>query len=75
MQIFQKLKITTPANENQADFGLKDTKINPRSLPPEAITWYPAGGLYRLICVTCASAACPRAGGDMVSVKSVVKIS
>ena len=27
MQISQKLKITTPANENQADFGWKDTKI------------------------------------------------
>ena len=28
MQVFQKLKITTPANENQAAFGRKDTKIN-----------------------------------------------
>jgi len=27
IQTSQKLKITTPANENQADFGLKDTKI------------------------------------------------
>ena len=27
MQTSQKLKITTPANENQADFGRKDTKI------------------------------------------------
>ena len=33
MQTSQKLKITTPANENQADFGRKDTKINTRSLP------------------------------------------
>jgi len=29
MQTSQKLKITTPANENQADFGRKDTKIKP----------------------------------------------
>ena len=27
MQTSQKLKTTTPANENQADFGRKDTKI------------------------------------------------
>jgi hypothetical protein len=27
MQTSQKLKITTPANENQADFGRKYTKI------------------------------------------------
>jgi len=32
MQTSQKLKITTPANENQADFGRKDTKINPPTL-------------------------------------------
>jgi len=28
MQTSQKLKITTPANEIQADFGRKDMKIN-----------------------------------------------
>jgi len=44
LQTSQKLEITTPANENQADFGRKVTKINTRSLPPEALTWYPAGG-------------------------------
>jgi len=45
MQTSQKLKTTTPANENQADFGRKDTKINtpeftqefiPGSHPPDS---------------------------------------
>ena len=66
LQTSQKLEITTPANENQADFTRKHTKINPGvyprkhslgilpgafwSLPPEALTWYPAGGLVSLVC-------------------------
>jgi len=33
MQTSQKLKITTPANENQADFGRKDTKIKTNLIP------------------------------------------
>ena len=45
MQTSQILENTTPDSEKQAYFGRKDTKINTRSLPPEAITWYPAGGL------------------------------
>ncbi len=33
MQNSQKLKITTPANKNQADFGRKDTKIKADLIP------------------------------------------
>ena len=41
MQTSQKLKITTQETENQADFALF---LLSWSLPPEALTWYPAGG-------------------------------
>jgi len=34
VQTSQKLKITTPANENQADFELKKTKINTPEFTP-----------------------------------------
>lgn len=54
MQTSQVLKITTPANENQADFGRKDTKIK--------------ADLIRSICATCARVACPREYGERVSV-------
>jgi len=38
MKTSQKLKITTPANENQADFGRKDTKIKSKN-PTRQVYW------------------------------------
>jgi len=35
MQTSQKLEITTPDSENQADFGRKDTKINTPEFTPD----------------------------------------
>jgi len=35
MQTSQKLEITTPANENQADFPRKDTKIDTPEFTPD----------------------------------------
>jgi hypothetical protein len=41
MQTSQKLKTNNQYQENQADFALF---LLSWSLPPEALTWYPAGG-------------------------------
>ncbi len=44
MQTSQKLKTNNQYQENQADLLPKKYENQTRSLPPEALTWYPAGG-------------------------------